>query len=470
VKAFCQRPEALLEGPGERITGDAVEERLAELLGFTPPGRGGSKPEEHQGAHGLLWVEQGAAHRSLGVGAGRESLAAALEAEVGQVLGGERGRLLLAGAEDRRLAFWTRADRPRGAWKALAEEVEALATEVSELDHRLAAQDGKVAELAQRQEALLRHEREDSLARAERDLAAARAEMAGAERLEAALREAGTARSLAQAQRDAAAHSQAARTALVGRARTAEGARRTAEAQAGEARDLLAAGVGSSRRMAERLDGARADRQRADAAVAALEEALARWRAETELAKLAAQLSGCEEAERRRRAALATAEAIALTSTDLAEIEELAREVERQRARQEAASVRIDFAPDGARAIRVDGRAQDPQTPLRLFQGAELDLQGFGRLVVHPGGGMDDLAREAESPHAPCGSGCASKASPTLPLRGRPCSADTRRSRRLRRSAALSRRSPRRGWRPWPRRSPPRASWPRGRCRPPARR
>ena len=73
-KAFCQRPEAELVGPGERAIGDAVEDRLAELFGFTPPGKGRSKPEEHQGIYGLLWVEQGGSYRSLGVGAGRPLL------------------------------------------------------------------------------------------------------------------------------------------------------------------------------------------------------------------------------------------------------------------------------------------------------------------------------------------------------------------------------------------------------------
>ena len=89
-KAFCQRPEAELRGPGERTTGEAVEERLAELFGFKPPGKGRSKPEEHQGVYGLLWVEQGASHRALGVGAGRGAIASALEQEIGQVVGRRR--------------------------------------------------------------------------------------------------------------------------------------------------------------------------------------------------------------------------------------------------------------------------------------------------------------------------------------------------------------------------------------------
>ncbi len=395
-KAFCQRPEALLEGPGERITGDGVEERLAELLGFTPPGRGGSKPEEHQGAHGLLWVEQGVAHRSLGVGAGRESLAAALETEVGQVLGGERGRMLLSQAEDRRLGFWTRTDRPRGVWKALAEEAEALAAETAELERRLAAQDGRVSELARLEEALARHEREATLAGAEHDHTVAREEMARTDQLDAALREAGRALALALAQRDAAAERRSAREVLAKRAEAAGRAWQEAEARAKEARDLLAVASATARRAAEVLGTDRAALQQADGQVAAVEEALARGRAEEEQAKLAAQVEACEEAEGRRRAALAAAEAIALTAKDLAEIEDLAREADRRRARQEAASVRIDLAPDGAQTILVNGQAHAPNAPLRLSQETELSLEGFGRLRIHPGGGLGDLAREAE--------------------------------------------------------------------------
>ena len=99
-KAFCQKPEAELIGPGERLTGEAVEERLAALLGFVPPGRGEPNPDEHHGIHGLLWVAQGMAHGAFKVGPHRDAIASALESEVGQVMGGDRGRALLAAAED----------------------------------------------------------------------------------------------------------------------------------------------------------------------------------------------------------------------------------------------------------------------------------------------------------------------------------------------------------------------------------
>ena len=69
-KAFCQKPEAELTGPGERIRGDEVEDRLAELLGFTPPGRGPSKPK---GGDGRRKVRLSALHPSHSVGEKRSS-------------------------------------------------------------------------------------------------------------------------------------------------------------------------------------------------------------------------------------------------------------------------------------------------------------------------------------------------------------------------------------------------------------
>jgi hypothetical protein len=153
-KAFCQRPEAELTGPGERCTGDAVEERLAELFGFTPPGRGQSKPEEHQGVYGLLWVEQGLSYRGLSVGGGREIIASALEREVGDVIGGEHSRALLAAAEERRSSFWDKRGNPKGAYKVLAEEVAGLEARKAALQAALSAHDDRIAILAAKNDAM----------------------------------------------------------------------------------------------------------------------------------------------------------------------------------------------------------------------------------------------------------------------------------------------------------------------------
>ena len=57
-KGFHQSPSARLESDDGHWQNDSAEERLRELLGFSPPGKGAAK-EEHRGLSGLLWVEQG---------------------------------------------------------------------------------------------------------------------------------------------------------------------------------------------------------------------------------------------------------------------------------------------------------------------------------------------------------------------------------------------------------------------------
>ncbi|TNC53002.1 hypothetical protein FHG66_01565 [Rubellimicrobium rubrum] len=395
-KAFCQKPEAELEGSRERLTGDAVEERLAELLGFTPPGAGGSKPAEHQGAYGLLWVQQGTAHESLGVGAGRDSIASALETEVGQVLGGERGRALLSAAEKRRQDFWTKLDKPRGAWKDLRDEVEALETERAELVRRFEAHDGKVSELASRQDALARHAHEDSLGQAQRDLGAARRAMAEAERLDQGLREAETRGKLASAARDAALDRRNARLALIRRAEEAARAWNHAQVESRSVAGLLAAQAAASEKQAQRLRGLREELVSAGAQVGHLEQALRRGRAREDLRRLETQLSGAEEADRLRREALNVVRSIRITPATLREIEGLQQRLDRATAQRQAASVRIDFTPEQGRRAQVDGRAHDPATPVWLSQDSDLTLEGYGRLRVHPGGGARDLVQQSE--------------------------------------------------------------------------
>ncbi|MDX7953085.1 AAA family ATPase, partial [Lichenihabitans sp. Uapishka_5] len=165
TKAFCQKPEASLEGAGERHTGDAVEERLANLLGFTPPGRGASNPREHHGAHGLLWVEQGL-RANLGIGAGRDTIAGALEREIGEVTGGERGRALLQAATERRDRFWDKRDKPRGAVTEARRALDAAEGEQAALLARRRELDDRIARLDAIGASLDRHRRDDHLGRA----------------------------------------------------------------------------------------------------------------------------------------------------------------------------------------------------------------------------------------------------------------------------------------------------------------
>ncbi len=395
-KAFCQRPEAELTGPGERLTGDAVEERLAEMFGFTPPGKGRSKPEEHQGVYGLLWVEQGASHRALGVGGGREAIASALEAEVGQVVGGDRGRALLAAAEGRRDEFWGKNDKPRGAYRILLDEVDDLAKRKAELEARLGSHDAKVAELGAKQEALARHAREDRLHKAVQDGAAAREAHAQTQRLQNALEGTGERLRRELALRDAAAERRRTREGLFGKVADARASLARTEEAAEEARGILAGEEGRVRSAEDRLERSRAASRQAEEHVGAVEQAIGRQAAIARLSKLEEQFSAAEAAEGKRREALAAAAAVQVGEKDIGDLEKLQATLDRARARLDAAGVRIAFVPDGERSVSVDGAPHDQATPLRLSRDAEVRLEGYGRLVVRPGGGVGELARQVE--------------------------------------------------------------------------
>jgi len=124
LKAFASRPEARLIGAGgTEWTGDEADETLSRILRFTRPGRGESKPDQHHGAFGMLWVSQGTAHHTPSIGAVREQVAGAIEREVGAVAGGEHGRSMLQRAADRQALFWDKLRRPRGDYRKAVEEL-----------------------------------------------------------------------------------------------------------------------------------------------------------------------------------------------------------------------------------------------------------------------------------------------------------------------------------------------------------
>ncbi len=396
-KAFCQRPEAELRGPGERTTGDAVEERLMELFGFRPPLKGRSKPEEHQGVYGLLWVEQGASHRALGVGASRGAIASALEQEVGQVVGGERGRVLLACAEERRNRFWDkRGSTPRGSYKALGDEVAELAAREVDLRTKLAAYDDQVARLETKNEGLARHERDKRLDAATAAVAAARQAASASEHLRSAL--AATADALARRRLEHATASEraSARTKLIDEARRAREAAAAAAVELGED-EVAAARTDELCRQAELASLVARSRARETwQALRDLEQARGRAEAIAVLAAMKERLGLARGVESQRQAYIAAAAAIVLKAEDLAAIEALQADLDRARLQLEAASVRIIFEPDGGQGVGLDGQVVLAAEPLRLSRDAVLTLGGFGRITVRPGGGVGALAAKCE--------------------------------------------------------------------------
>jgi hypothetical protein len=395
-KAFCQKPEAELSGTGERQTGDAVEERLAELFGFSPPGKGQSKPDEHQGVHGLLWVEQGRAHQALGVGAGRRTIASALEAEVGQVLGGNRGRDLLEAAERRRDALLYKGGKPRGEFKDLQEHIQGLDEARTKTATALAEQADKVLALTVTVEALERHDRENRLGAAREAHARARADVAANQRLSAAVETAKGILALRLKDKELANALLTARKALTKAVNTAENAVNTSSDDLQDAERLLAGHQKSFETSELARNAAQAGRERADDVADAHRHVLARGRAQAELDRLELQVTAAREADGRRRDHLATSKAITLQDEDVAAVDKLQRELDDVSAQLKAASVKLEFQAEGKRRVHVDGKLHSGADALHVSHDATLELEGFGKLTIHPGGGVAPLRERVQ--------------------------------------------------------------------------
>ena len=396
VKSFVQRPEASLQGPGERHAGDAVEERLAELFGFTPPGRGGSDPGEHHGTHGLLWVEQGL-RSNLGVGAGRDTLAGALEREVGQVTGGERGRALLAAAEERRERFWDKRERPRGPVLEARRHVEDLEAERATLMQRQRDMEERLLRLDTVGGRLERHRRDDHLGRAVTAVGAASRAVAETARRETARQAAATAVRDCERILSDARERCARRQALVAKREAARVGVDKADTLAGEAQLVARTRALAAAEADGRLSAARKAQDAAATRFQAHDAAVRRREAETALRDLEAKLAAAEEQAGRHRDAAARATTGTLDAEALMTLTTLERAADKARAELDAASLQITFEPDGERHVAVDGTAHAASLPLRLTRDAILDLEGFGRLNLQPGGGAAELARRSET-------------------------------------------------------------------------
>ena len=299
-KAFCRRPEAELTWTGGRATGDAAEDKLQELLRFVPPGKGAAKAE-HQGIWGLFWVAQGTSFEALQMSDGsRQTLTSALEGEVGQVLGGDRGRALLQAIRSRCEEMFTATGRPREYYKRRMDEVEALEREVARLQAALQAHDDKVNDLERVRSRMRTCERERIVEHAQERLRVAEAADQRVMELRDRLRDAQNAVEIARSKRDAADERWKSRAKKIEAATRAKDEADTAACREAEARRA----VEPLERLLADARAAEEDKRRAhgeaEAIYGAAEQDLRRARAERELAVMR---------EKRRKAAEAVATA-----------------------------------------------------------------------------------------------------------------------------------------------------------------
>lgn len=158
-KQFVKKRLAELRFPDGRIfRGDAAEDELQRLIGFGDSDGGGGQSAD---MWNLFWVEQGKSFTPISVSdKARSSLHAALESEVGTVLGGRRGRELPKIFSDQRNRYVTATGRERGDFKKLGEKVDVIREAVTSLEMRRETLSNSLDRLEQCQKGLKRLEDE----------------------------------------------------------------------------------------------------------------------------------------------------------------------------------------------------------------------------------------------------------------------------------------------------------------------
>ena len=390
TKEFGGNAAARLEGTGERWEGEAAEDKLGNLLGFSRPLRGVAG-EEHRGLAGLLWVEQGRAFQPLAMN--RDSQAvfrAAIEGEVGQVLGGERGRRLLERVEERAGRYFTRTGRERDKLSSPRKHVERLTEECNTLERELQAYDNQVNRLGKLQEKLTRYKRKGVLARAKEEAEKSNAAMRRLEVVEGRL-------NTAKAEMDQAANAKAlaeeirdSRKELINEV---EGADRQARKAEDALQELGPDYHDAGRRLTEAEERFVVCNKARDGANQAWEAA----RRAFERARLATEL---QELDQRFRKAESLHEEIERTQGEimknpvnedcLLRLRQLRSEQIRLESALKAAAATLVFRPESGQSVSRDGAPVDTRQSVHVTRSSTFHLHHFGTLEVTPGG--KDLA------------------------------------------------------------------------------
>ena len=344
-KRFLRRPSAELALPdGGHLHGEAAEEALDGLLAG---GAGNSQAgvrrnaAEALGIWSLLWVGQGQSFvlPELAPGA-HGTLQTVLEAEVGEVLGGDHGATLIRTIEQALYELVYRAGRPRGRYKEADDARQALETEIADLEAR-------------------REELERDL----NELDGVRAEY---ERVRADQGD-------AQAAAEVAELTEWRDQLMVQRAEIRE-----AEADLKEKRSELEqaeAEQARSRALGEALAAAEAEHQ----AAAAIEADAASAAAEAE------RLAG-EQVDKVERLQ-ATFDAAGNHHRGLQRLTQAARQRDDARAalRKAASEVALDLEPAALQRVRVAGRPLgEPGRSFKIVDPLEIEIAEVGRITVRP--------------------------------------------------------------------------------------
>jgi len=388
TKRFIKKPYARLSCPdGRTLEGDAAEDTLRTLLGFDDPGKTGAKPETI-GMWNVLWVQQGHSFGALDLpDTARSSLHSALESEVGEVLGGRRGRALPQAIEKQLGELVTSNGRLRGDYKDVTDRRETLQADLESLRTRRGELSQTLNDLEDVQETLARLSSTERDKEDQAELDGARTRQSQLAALEARIEAAATELQLKQRNLQQAEQAQTARNKLREdiaadeRAATAARSRLDeASAQEKDARERYDA-------LQEAVRAAEAAVTKADAEETLKRRILSAVERDARIRALQDQLAKAQKAEKRHHEAQQGAAAILMTDKAIERIRAASKAVETVGGRLSAAATTItfDMNPDSLADIEVDGRPLTVERPaVQAVEPATIAIPGRGRIIVDP--------------------------------------------------------------------------------------
>ena len=387
-KRFVKKPYAHLFCPdGRKLEGDAAEDTLRGLLGFDEPGKAGAKPET-LGMWSVLWVPQGQSFGALDLpDSARSNLHSALESEVGEVLGGRRGRALPDEVEQQLSRFVTATGRPRGDYKKRIGDVEALRSEREGLQNRRRELSNTLQGLEAAQETLDRLSSGEQDRRDKKERDAARNRHGELARLESRMETAATDVELKKRNLKQAEQTLAERRALKGQITS------NAEALAVAKKKLDEVGE-KDRQLRKQFAGLRKKANQAEYAVTEADKAvsiarriLAAVQRQGRIREFQARYEKAHKAEKKQRTAQQGAAAILVTDEKMASIRGAAKQLETARSRLSAAAtlVAFDMPSDRLSRIEVDGAVlANGQTSVAAVEETTIAIPDYGNVSVRP--------------------------------------------------------------------------------------
>ena len=385
-KSFGTNAAAQLEGGNRLWQGEAAEDRLRELLGFSRPGRGAAG-EEHRGLAGLLWVEQGRAFRPLAINQDSQVvLREAIEGEVGQVLGGDRGRRLLEQVEKRTGNFFTPTGREREPLSGPRKRVQALIEDCKELDNELQVYDNQVKQLSRLQESLARYQNDGVLTTAKQEAEKSNVAIRRLDVVEERLNVANARMEKATSDKDMAEGAGKSRRELINDVAVAD-------QQAGAAENTLKTLDPDYQDASGRLAEAE---ERLTTCNKQREEANREWEAARQAREQSEIVATLQELGQKFRQAQSLNEQIErkgeeitrnlVNEDDLCKLRELRSRQIRLDSALKAVAATLVFSPEGAQGVSFNGRPVNTGQPVHVTRSRRFHLHGFGALDVTPGG------------------------------------------------------------------------------------